>query len=111
MMRVLRVVPLIVSALLMAVHFLRSGNVAVVVLILCAPLLLLTRQRWSVVALQIALAAAAIEWVRIALAIARERAAAGAPSTRMFVILGSVALFTALSAWPLRGAPKRVTVP
>jgi len=94
----------------MAAHFLRGGNVTMVVLILCAPLLLLVRRRWSVIALKAALGLAAIEWIRIAVGIANERAASGAPSTRMFVILGAVALFTALSALPLGATRPRVTV-
>lgn len=80
----------------------RLLRVVAVALILCAPLLLLVRRRWAVVALQIGLALAALEWIRTALAIAHERAALGAPTTRMFVILGAVALFTAVSALPLR---------
>jgi hypothetical protein len=47
---------------------------------------------------------ATIEWLRTAFEIANERAATGAPATRMFVILGSVAIFTVLSALPLRTA-------
>lgn len=110
-MKIVRILPLVFSALLMAAHFLRGGNVTIVIAILCAPLLLLTRQRWATVALQIALLAAAVEWIRVAAGIAQERAAIGAPTTRMFVILGAVALFTALSAIPLRGVQPRVTLP
>jgi hypothetical protein len=102
LMNALRVTPLIVSALLMGAHFFRSGNLPLVVVILLAPLLLLLRSRWSVVALQIALVIAAVEWIRTAMTIARERAAAGTPATRMFVILGCAAAFTALAALPLR---------
>lgn len=98
----MKYVPLILSALVLAAHFLRTGNLVVVALILCAPLLLLVRQRWVVIALQVGLGVAALEWIRTAVTIAQERAATGAPTTRMFVILGGVALFTALSALPLR---------
>lgn len=98
----MRVIPLVLSSILMAAHFLRTGNIAIVIVILCAPLLLLTKQRWSAIALQIALGIAALEWVRTAFTIASERAATGAPTTRMFVILFCVAAFTAASAVPLR---------
>src|SRR5947209_4089301 len=101
-MKLLRLLPLLLSAVVMAAHFLRTGNLLIVALILCAPLLLLTRRRSAVVALQIGLGIAALEWIRTALTIAHERAAIGAPTTRMFVILGAVALFTAISALPLR---------
>lgn len=98
----LRVTPLVLSAAVMAAHFFREANYGFVVFALIAPLLLITRERWAVVAVQLLLGVAAIEWIRTALSIAHERAAFGAPTTRMFVILGSVALFTAISALPLR---------
>ena len=98
----LRLLPLIVSALIMAAHFFREANYGFVIFALVVPLLLITRQRWAVLAVQLLLALAAVEWIRTAVSIAHERAAFGAPTTRMFVILGSVALFTALSALPLR---------
>jgi len=98
----MRYVPLALSSLVLAAHFFRAGNFGFVAFVLLAPFLLLTKSRWTVLAVQAMLAFAAAEWVRTALTIARERAAVGAPSTRMFVILGSVALFTLLSALPLR---------
>jgi len=97
-------VPLAVSAILIAAHFLRSGNILVTIVCLAAPLLLLVRTPAVRIAVQIMLVIAAAEWVRTAFVIAQERAASGAPVTRMFVILGSVALFTLLSAIPLRAA-------
>jgi hypothetical protein len=98
----LRLTPLILSALLIAAHFFRQGSYGFVVFALAVPLLLATRAGWAVVAVQLMLGLASVEWIRTAFAIAHERAAFGAPTTRMFAILGSVALFTALSALPLR---------
>ena len=98
----MKFVPVVLSALLLAAHFFRSGNFGLVALVLVTPLLLTTGARWSVRAVQLFLLLAAAEWVRTAMDIARERAAMGAPSTRMFVILGAVALFSAASALPLR---------
>lgn len=97
----LRLLPLILSAIVMAAHFFRSGNIGFVIFALVAPLLLIVRSRWAVLTVQLLLAAAAFEWIRTAASIASERAALGAPTTRMFVILGAVALFTAVSAIPL----------
>jgi len=97
-----RHVPLALSALLMAAHFFRGGNIFVTVLCLAAPLLLVLRRRAVTIAVQVMLVLAAAEWLRTAFAIAQERAAAGAPAARMFAILGSVALFTLLSAVPLK---------
>ncbi|MFZ2490452.1 MAG: hypothetical protein WA208_03115 [Thermoanaerobaculia bacterium] len=102
-MNAIRLIPLVVSALLLGAHFYRNGNLLLALGVAASPLILLVRREWAVTALQVALFVGAAEWVRTALSIASIRAATGAPSTRMFVILGSVALFTALSAWPLRG--------
>jgi hypothetical protein len=102
----LRVTPLVISTLVIAAHFFRSGNYGFVIFALVCPLLLWTRQRWAVVAVQVLLGIAAIEWIRTAVSIAWDRAALGAPTTRMFVILGAVALFAALSALPLEAASR-----
>lgn len=101
-MKAFRFVPLGLSAILLAAHFLRAGNIALVVLCLAAPLMLATGTRWSVIVVQGLLIVAAGEWVRTALLIAKERAAAGAPVARMFLILGTVAALTLFSALPLR---------
>jgi hypothetical protein len=106
-MRAIRFVPLGLSAVLLAAHFLRSGNIALVVLCLTAPLVLVARTRWSVIVVQGLLIVAAGEWIRTALLIAQERTAAGAPVARMFVILGIVAAVTLLSALPLRTSAPR----
>ena len=97
----MRIVPLVLSALVLAAHFYRSGNLVLAGAVAASPLLLLVRKNWVVAAIQVALFVAAAEWVRTALAIASERAVLGQPSTRMFLILGSVAVLTALSAIPL----------
>src|SRR4051794_34355736 len=97
-----RYIPLAVSALLIAAHFLRGGNILVTIACLAAPFLLLLRRPILTIVVQLMLVIAAVEWLRTALLIAQERAANGAPATRMFVILGSVSLFTLLSAVPLK---------
>jgi len=97
-----RFIPLALSSLLIAAHFLRSGELFVAILCLAAPLLLLLRKPAITIAVQVMLVSAAAEWLRTAFAIAQERAAGGAPVARMFAILGSVALFTLLSAAPLK---------
>ena len=101
MRRIIPVVPLSLSALLIAAHFLRSGNTVMVVFSLLVPLILLTRERWALIAIQVLLVAAAAEWVRTALIIANARIANGAPTMRTFIIVGAVAVLTLLSALPL----------
>lgn len=98
----LRVTPLVLSAVVMAAHFFREANYGFVVFALVVPLLLLRREKWAVWSVQLLLVVGAVEWIRTAFSIAHERAAFGAPTTRMFLILGAVAAFTILSAVPLR---------
>ena len=101
-MKWLAAVPLVLSSLLIGAHFLRAGELVLLAICLAAPLLVLTRQLAAVRAVQLLLLAAAAEWVRTAYLLAVERSADGAPFTRMLIILGAVALFTLLSAVPLR---------
>jgi hypothetical protein len=100
-MKVLACVPLALSSLLLAAHFFRSGDLAFVLLVLLAPLLVATREIGAVRIVQFLLVAGAAEWVRTAHSIAQHRAVMGAPVTRMLVILGAVALVTLLAALPL----------
>jgi hypothetical protein len=95
------------ALLLLGAHFFRAGLVAVAAA--CAVLLVLlsVRSPWSARALQGALALGTLEWLRTAWVFASARAAAGQPYTRLLVILGSVALLTALAAWLLRSRAAR----
>ena len=101
-MKWLAAVPLVLSAVLIGAHFLRAGQLLLLAICLAAPLLVFTRQLAAVRAVQLLLLAAAAEWLRTADVLAAERSAYGAPFIRMSIILGTVALFTLLSAVPLR---------
>ena len=98
----MRYVPVAVSALLLAAHFLRDGNFALVAIALALPFLLLVRKRWAVRVVQAALLVGSLMWIATAIRIGEARQAIGAPSARMFAILGVVAAFTAIAALPLR---------
>lgn len=94
----LLLVPVVLSLLLLAAHFLRAGILpAVVILVALVPLLGL-RRRWVPRLFQILLGLGALEWLRTLLAIRAARMALGEPTTRMAIILGAVALFTLASA-------------
>lgn len=101
-MNLVRLIPVMLSVLLLAAHFLRSGNGVLVLLCLLVPLLLLLRRPWVPRALQVLLVLGAAEWARTLWGFAATRRAHGQPWTRMALILGAVALFTLLSALVFR---------
>jgi len=103
----LRLLPVLISFLLVAAHFLRSGQVIFVSLVLCMPLLLLLRQAWVPRVVQVVLLLAAAEWLRTLVSIAQLRMHTGEDWVRMAVILGAVALFTAASGLVFRHAALR----
>jgi len=103
----LRLLPVLISLLLVAAHFFRAGQVFFVAAALCMPLLLLVRQTWVPRVMQLVLLLAAIEWLRALIDIAQLRMHIGESWVRMAVILGAVALFTAASGLVFRHAGLR----
>lgn len=87
----------VVAALLLGAHFLRAGNLALMALCLAAPLLFLYRKRCSLIALQGLAYGAAATWIAVAVQLVQLRQQSGQAWTAAAVILGSVALFTALA--------------
>lgn len=102
MKALLRALPVVLSALLLAAHFYRAGSLALVALSLALPLLLLVGERWSARTVQAGLVLGALEWVRTLAFFAGLRMEAGRTWGRLAVILGVVALLTALSALAVR---------
>lgn len=94
--------PVVVSALLLGAHFLRSGQTILVGLSLMLPFILLIRQVWAVRIVQFFLALGAAKWLRNLFLLAAERHADGQPWTRLVIILGLVAAFTGFSALVFR---------
>jgi hypothetical protein len=108
-MPILRRLLATLAALLLAAHGLRSGFFPVVLGgILLAGVAWIPRT-WAFWTLRVGLALGALEWLRVLVERAQERAAMGEPWLRMAVILGAVSLVTALAAWaaprPKRKAP------
>ncbi len=99
-----RLVPVVLSLLVLAAHFLRQGNQAFVVLVLVSGVLLAVPRIWAARTVQTILVLGALEWVRTLVVKVGERASAGQPVTRLAVILGTVALVTGASALALRGS-------
>ena len=87
----LLLLPAGLSALVLAAHFLRRGNVVLVMACLVLFGLLFVRRRAAARVVQVALVAGAAEWLRTLAALLPARRAAGEPWVRLVVILGAVA--------------------
>lgn len=88
----LRILPLILSSLLAGAHFLRSGNLLLVLAFAAAPLLLFVRRRWVLIALQVICYFEAFIWLQTTLRIVNQRLAMGDDWLRVVFILTPVAL-------------------
>ena len=97
-MNALKLVPVILSGLLLGAHFMRTGLFPLVVLSLGFPVLLLFRRPWAARLVQIILVLGALEWVRTLMVLVGQRRTAGQAWTRLAIILGLVAVFTGCSA-------------
>ncbi|MFY9329675.1 MAG: hypothetical protein WAO76_16905 [Georgfuchsia sp.] len=100
----LQLFPVVLSLIVLGAHFLRAGNLVMVVVVLVIMGLLCVRRRWAVYTVQVALLLGAAEWVWILKALVTSRVEAGQPVLRLALILGGVALLTALSALVFRTA-------
>ena len=87
-------IPALLSSLVLAAHFFRSGQLILTLACCLAPWLLALRVTWATRILQIVLFLGALEWGRTILSIASERTADGRPWHRMAIILASVAVWT-----------------
>ena len=96
-MNFLRLLPVIISFLLLAAHFYRAGQFTLVAVTLAFSTLLVIRESWTPRLVQLALLLGAVEWLRTLWFILQMRMQFDMPWMRMAFILGGVALFTALS--------------
>jgi hypothetical protein len=91
-----RLIPVILSALVLAAHFFRAGQLTGTV-----PASAGSRSvvpPWAARVVQVGLVIGAAEWVRTLFVFTEQRRAMGEPWARLAVILGTVALFTLVSA-------------
>ena len=97
----LRVNLILLCALLVAAHFLRSYNLIPVLLCLAAPLLLLIRRRWVVYLLQALTLIVSGIWFFTLANIMAQRQLENRSWTASAIILGLVILFNLFSGWSL----------
>ncbi len=100
-----RLILVVLATLVLGAHFLRAGHALVALVIVVAPALLAFRTRWAAWTVKGLLLLGTLEWVRTLLELVDVRRALGLPYTRMAVILGSVALVTAVAALLIRVKP------
>ncbi len=97
-MNFIRLLPVFISFLLLSAHFVRATQPVLVLAPLFLLLLLLLRKPWVPWVMQIALLLGAVEWLYSLILIVQMRIEFGMPWIRLALILGSVAVFTALSS-------------
>lgn len=91
------ILPLIFSSLFIGAHFLRDGNLLLLLLFAGAPLLLFIRRRWVLYVIQTVCYVSTLIWLDTTLEFIQERILTGESWTRLVIILGSVAFFTLFS--------------
>lgn len=106
-MNFLRLLPVIVSFALLAAHFYRAELSVLVGLCAFLPLLLFLRRPWVPQLFQGLLVIGALEWLRTLYMLAAIRIGFDQPWGRLALILGAVALFTALSGLVFNGRSLR----
>jgi len=101
-MNFIKLLPVIVSMLLLGAHFFRAGYAVLVLGFAVMPLLLLIRRPWVPWLIRTVLILGGIEWFRTLMVFKRLRQAVGMPWERLALILGGVAVFTVCSALVFR---------
>lgn len=102
-----RLVPPALALVVLAAHFLRDGNLALVASALLALVLLFVPRPWAARVVQVALVLGVVEWLRTLGALTAQRISSGEPWLRLVAILGGVAVLTGLSLLVFRAAAVR----
>lgn len=104
----LRSSPALLSGLLLSAHFLRQGSMLAALICLGLPAAaVIMRRDWALLGTRLLLWTGCLLWLLYGFRLAQDRAGRGEPWHRLACILGSVAVWTALSAWLLGGKTVR----
>jgi hypothetical protein len=98
LMNFVRLLPVILSLLVLAAHFLRAGLLPLTIMLLVLIALLGMRQPWVARLAQVTLLVGACEWLRTAVYYILARQRADMPWGRLAIILGTVVVVTLASA-------------
>jgi hypothetical protein len=83
---------------LLAAHFFRGENQLAALISILMIILVFVRRPWAARAIQACLVLGSVEWLRSTISLVHYRIAMGQPFLRLAIILGGVALFTALAS-------------
>ena len=97
-MTFLRLIPAILSLLVLAAHYLRSGPFLLVLILAGMPLLLFIKKAWVARLMQVVFFFGTLEWIRTTYNLIIERQLLGESWARLAIILGTVAVVSAASA-------------
>ena len=97
MVNVLLLVPTGLSALVLAAHFLRAGNLVLLLASLFLVTLIFVRRPWAARLIQLGLLLGALEWLWTLVFLVGARRQSGQPFIRLAVILGVVTVVTGAS--------------
>jgi len=98
-MKVLKFIAIIFSFLLLAAHLSRADLNLIAIPTLLIPFLLFIKKAWVARVFQVALILGSAEWIRVMFEYIDIRSHTGENSTRLVIILVSLALFTLFSAF------------
>ena len=96
-MNCVKLLPVVLSCLVLGAHYLRVSELGVVMLWASVPLVLLLRRQWVPLVVTGMLLWGGYVWLDTAVALVALREAQGLPWTRMALIMGGVAVFSAAS--------------
>lgn len=96
-MIIFRLLPVIISFLLLAAHFSRADHTILVIITLMFPFLFFIKKRIILRIIQVVLIISGAEWIRAMLDYIEVRKAMGDDWTRLAIILSVVAIYTAAS--------------
>lgn len=93
-----RLLPAILSFLIVAAHFYRNGQLVLTILFILAPFFLIIKKDWILKSIQWLLYAAALNWVFVTYGLVYQRVLTGDPWQRLIFIMLAVFAFIVFSA-------------
>ena len=101
---IVRITLTTLSFLLLGAHFLRAGQIVIMMICLMVPGLLFIKARWSLWLVQMLSSVSVVIWLHTTVTIYRKRVLLGLPWGRALMIMGAVTLFALVSGLLLHSA-------